>query len=73
MRRFGLVDLKKLSLSKYLTLSIVVSVVVGLMIAIFSPDTRSELGFWLLWVAGAGVILGLIEYMLIRKLGRRRK
>jgi len=73
MGRFGLGDLKRLSLSKYVTLSVVVSIAVGLIIAVFSPDTRSELAFWLLWVIGAGVIFGLIEYALIRKLKRRRK
>ena len=73
MGRFGLGDLKRLSLSKYITLSVVVSIVVGLIIAVFSPDTRSELAFWLLWVTGAGVIFGLIEYALMRKLRQRRK
>ena len=73
MRRIGFGGLKRLSLLKYITLSVIVSLVVGLIIAIFSPDTRSELAFWLLWVTGAGVILGLIEYALIRKLRRHRK
>jgi hypothetical protein len=73
MRRFGSGGLKRLSLLKYITLSVIVSVAVGVSIALFSPVTRSELAFWLLWVTGAGVIFGLIEYALIRKLGRRRK
>ena len=73
MRRIGFGGLKGLSLLKYITLSVIVSLVVGLIIAIFSPDTRSELAFWLVWVTGAGVVFGLIEYALMRKLNRRSK
>ncbi len=73
MRRIGFGELKRFSLLNYMTMSVIVSLVVGLIIAVFSTDTRSELTFWLLWVTVAAVVFGLIEYTLIRKLRRRRK
>jgi uncharacterized membrane protein YbhN (UPF0104 family) len=73
MGRIGSPSLKRFSLVKYMTLSVIVSLVVGLIIAIFSTETRSELTFWLLWVTVIAVLLGVIEYALIRKLVRRKK
>lgn len=73
MRKIGPQTGKQPPLFKYLLLSVIVSLVAGLLIAAFSPDTRRELAVWLLWVAVVGVILGVIEYALIRKYGRRSK
>lgn len=73
MRRIGLQTGKQPSLFKYLLLSVIVSLVVALLMATFSPDTRSELAVWLFWATVVGVILGVIEYALIRKYGRRNK
>ena len=67
MRRIGIGTGKKPSLAKYLLLSVIVSLTVGLVIARFSSDTRGELAFWLFWVTVVGVILGAVEYVLLRK------
>lgn len=73
MNKNGINGWRWLSLIKYTTISVIVSLIVGLVIAIFSHDTRSELVFWLVWVVGAGVVFAIIEFALMRYLNRRRK
>ena len=73
MKRTRIASPKRISLTKYITVSVIVSLIVGLVIAVFSPDTRSELVFWLIWVTGAGVVFAIIEFALMRKLKGRSK
>jgi len=64
---------RRFSLLKYLSVSILVSTAIGLIIAIVSPETRGEIVLWLLWFAAVGLIFGVIEFLLMRKIGRGKR
>jgi len=72
MIRLNFGALEKFSRFQYLCLSVIVSIVAALFLGMLFHDSGSDLVFWVLTGAAGGIILGLIEHSMIRKLKQKR-
>jgi undecaprenyl pyrophosphate phosphatase UppP len=72
MTRINFGALERLSLFQYIGLSVIISILAALLVGLFFHDSASDLVLWIITAGIAGIVLGLIEHAMIRKLKRRR-
>jgi membrane protein DedA with SNARE-associated domain len=72
MRHPDFGELENLSLLQYVLLSIVISVLAVVFLGLLLHDSETDFVFWVLTALAGGTVLGLVEYVMIRRLRQRR-
>ena len=71
MRHPNFGGLENPSLLQYVLLSIVISVLAAAFLGLLFHDSATDFVFWVLTAIVGGTVLGLVEYVMIRKLRQR--